>query len=278
MASGGNLLKRVAKAGLDMFWRFRPRSTTGRVIYYHSVHASLERSHRPDAFEKQMSWLRTEGYWTIRTSDIPAVIASADRRPWVAITFDDGYLDNLEVALPILQDHGFSATIYVVAGMVGQSEPTASGLGHKLYPNNRILTAPQIRQLQQAGMEIGSHSNQHLMASRLASDSAEKFEIDARKSKTTLEAIVDHPVTSYAYPNGQRGAYSTLTREILHDVGYETAATTMWGSVNGSSNPLELPRCEMSADDTLDEFVAKMTGKRDYRTAYQHISDRSRNW
>src|SRR3546814_20586318 len=73
----------------------------------------------------------------------------------VALTFDDAYENFYEYAFPILQQHGFTATVYAIAGMLGQSADWLIADGHAAPP---LMTASRLRELQAAKIEIGSHS------------------------------------------------------------------------------------------------------------------------
>ncbi len=263
---------------LDKAWSMRPASALSRIIYYHSVHPSLEGSHRPADFARQMEWLQEHGYRTVRMSEVPELLDDPNSEPFVAVTFDDGYADNLEFGVPILEALGFAATVFVVAGMVGEDRPIPSSRGHKLYADRPMLTKRDLAELVGAGIEVGSHGQDHLLASKQARESPRAFLEDVAKSRETLAEATGGDVTSFAYPNGQRGAFSRTTREVLFEAGFEAVATTIWGTLNGSSDALELPRCEIAAEDTIEEFAAKMTGKREYRRLYQRAFDRSRAW
>ncbi len=272
-------LRCVAETGLSRAWSLRPSCHGNRIIYYHSVTPEGVGGHTVVAFDAQLRWLADHGYRSVRLSEVRSSLPQPDApQPWVAITFDDGYADNLKFALPVLHKYGFTATCFVVAGMVGESRANSSNRGYKLYPNRDMLTAPELRELAAEGVEVGSHSYTHRQASELAALSPESLLDDLSLSRSVLTDLVGQSILSFSYPNGQRGAFSPETRALVHKAGYTTAATTMWGRVKPSSDILALPRCEIAASDSLQDFISKMTGGRDYRSAYQRLFDRSRVW
>jgi peptidoglycan/xylan/chitin deacetylase (PgdA/CDA1 family) len=271
-------VKEMGEKSLATIWALRPPTLANRIIYYHSVHPSFERSLPPAQFEEQVDWLNDHGYSAVTMSEVPQLIASEDARRWVAITFDDGYADNLEYAAPILESRGMSGTVFVIAGMVGEVEPKPSDIGHKLLPGRPMLTRSDLQDLVKAGIEIGSHGYGHRSAVETVRASKQDYLDDLTKSRQLLEDATATAVTSYAYPNGQKGAFNSTTRELLPRAGIQSAATTIWGSVKATSDVLELPRCEISPNDSLQDFVAKMNGMREYRRIYQLLFDRSRAW
>lgn len=214
------------------------------------------------------------------------------------ITFDDGYADNSEIALPILQKHGLTATFFVASGFLdggrmwndtvielvraatgpidfrslgyGRFEidspaarhaaiaalldslkylPVAQRLAEvdKLrsllplaLPEDLMMTSAQVRQLHQAGMEIGGHTVHHPILARMDADDARREIIDG---KTALEKIIDAPVRLFAYPNGKPGRdYLAEHALMVKEAGFEAAVSTSWGAARPGGNLFQLPR------------------------------------
>ena len=273
--------KQGLKAILDTAWSMRNPQYRNRILYYHSVHPTTSDSHTPDLFEKQLLWLKNNGYRSVLIRDIPLLMmknTNEDDRPWVAITFDDGYRDNVQYALPLLVDLGFMATFFIVAGMVKKEKAADSSYGYNLYPNRPMMTAGDLRTLVGAGMEVASHTVTHRMATRLMSLSSQFLVSELKESKKILETIIGDKVLSFSYPNGQRGAFSPETRTLITAQGYLAACTTMWGTVENNTDIFELPRCESDSTDSLAKFVMGIRGQREYRAFVHKVFDRSKVW
>lgn len=110
----------------------------------------------------------------------------------VSLTYDDGWVEHLKVAVPVLNAAGFKGTFYVCAG-TGFLGNTADG----------YLTRTQIQQISAAGHTIGSHTLTHPHLPQLTTAAAQK---EIANSKTTLEGIIGKPVTTFAYPYGEQNA------------------------------------------------------------------------
>ena len=273
--------KRALKAILDTVWSIRKPQYRNRILYYHSVHPADSHSHTPELFRKQILWLRENGYRSVLVRDIPLLRmknTDKDARPWVAITFDDGYRDNVRYALPVLSESGFKATFFVVAGMVRNGEAAVSSDGNRLFPQRPMLTTQDLRKLVNAGMEVGSHTLTHQMVTRVLSRSPESAIYELKESKRRLENIIGHKVSSFSYPNGQRGAFSHETRALIAAQGYLAACTTMWGMVENNTDIFELPRCEETSLGSLDKFAAGVSGQREYLALIYRMCDRSKVW
>ncbi len=108
------------------------------------------------------------------------------QRPLVSLTFDDGYRSHLEVATPVLRDAGLRGTFYVVSGFLGD-------------PKHRYLTEPMVKELFDAGMEIGSHTVDHERLSELRPRDVRHQLADSRKA---LEELIGVPVEDLASPYG----------------------------------------------------------------------------
>lgn len=217
----------------------------------------------------------------------------------VVVTFDDGYRDNHDRAMPILRSHGLPATFFVASGYLEGSmmwndvliESLRSAIGQVLdlsdydvgsrklasesdavelskllikkvkkwqqgdradfvsalaervafKPAGRLMMdEAEVRSLHKAGMEIGAHTVTHPILSTLSRE-ASRQEIST--SKAALEGIIGHPVSSFAYPNGQP-TKDFLERdvEIVKEVGFSAAATTTWGCVSTTFDRFLIPR------------------------------------
>ncbi|GAA3923184.1 polysaccharide deacetylase family protein [Luteimonas lutimaris] len=214
-------------------------STALPVLMYHGLHAGPDSRGRfdpvysvhPDAFTAQLDWLLRNGYRSIGAS---ARTATADGRR-VAITFDDGDVSNLEVALPLLRERGMVATFFITSGFVDQPG---------------MLSSAQVALLADAGMEIGAHGRSHAFLEDL-DDAALAAEL--RDSRTRLSALTGRAVESMALPGG-RG--SERERRAARALGY----THLFGSVPGPNrNPDRdrwLQRIAVTRGMALEEFAS----------------------
>jgi peptidoglycan/xylan/chitin deacetylase (PgdA/CDA1 family) len=272
-------LRNMAKRALAGVNGMLPARRENRVIYYHSVHPEAPESLRPELFRAQLEWLLEQGFRTVLMRDVPGLLRDAEAKsPWVAISFDDGYRDNFQVAVPILREFGCVATFFVVAGMVDEWVARRSQSGFMLYPDREMLTRKELAGLAAAGMEVGSHGLTHRLATDVERERHGAFGEELRASVELLSAASGKRVVSFSYPNGQRGAFSPATRAALHAAGLAVGATTIWGTVEAGVDVLELPRCGISCMDDLEEFKAKLVGRRDFLRLIHRVRRGSRVW
>ncbi|MFA7059995.1 MAG: polysaccharide deacetylase family protein [Pedobacter sp.] len=255
-----------------------PRRIRPRVVYYHSIHPSDKNSMHPDTFKSHLQWLIEHEYNIMSlTKFMNAFFGGSLPDRSVAVTFDDGYLDNFEFAIPILLDLKLEATFFVVSGLI-DSSPTSSNKGYKLLPDKLMLNKGMLREMHSFGMEIGSHSRTHANIRQTLETSANCAGQEAYSSKTDLEEILGENVTSFAYPNGQRGVFSDNTLSLLRKAGYQYGATTIWGSIGSSVHPLEIPRIEVRNNDSFQMLARKLTGKYDLKRLSHITLNNTKRW
>src|SRR5438552_3158168 len=136
-------------------------ATMPLVLMYHSVAPYDEDPHEvtmtPQRFERHMRWLRSRGLRGVSMAELLSARAEGRGRGLVGLTFDDGYQDFVTYALRVLRQYGFTATVFVLAGRLGgRNAWDAPG------PYRALLTADQVCQAAQSGMEIASHGLDHV--------------------------------------------------------------------------------------------------------------------
>ena len=158
-------------------------------------------------FARQLSWLRRRGYQTVDLDLVaryargdPEAAAALPPKPF-AITFDDGYRDNLELALPCLQRFGFSATLFVVTGAIGALNDFDPAGREGPLP---MLTAEEIRVLRRAGVSIGAHTHTHPATLTTLDDESLRRELV--RPRELLEDLLQEPVVHFSYPHSQTDA------------------------------------------------------------------------
>jgi peptidoglycan/xylan/chitin deacetylase (PgdA/CDA1 family) len=151
-----------------------------------------------DLFERQIRWLASHGYTSIRATDWLAWVHEGKPLPAkpILLTFDDGYADMAQCALPILKQYGFGGLVFVVSSFIGHTNQWDEAQG---YPSVPLMTAEQIRRWARQGMEFGAHSRTHVDLTRLG---PERLEEEVAGSGKELEEILQTRITSFAYPCG----------------------------------------------------------------------------
>jgi peptidoglycan/xylan/chitin deacetylase (PgdA/CDA1 family) len=236
------------------------------IFMYHNI-ASAPRGLRrwrslyvnPGAFSRQMWLLHRFGYTGLSMSAAMPYLRGEKQGRVAVITLDDGYADNLDNALPVLQRYGFSATCYVVSGGIGQfNQWDAERLGVR----KPLMTADQVRAWHDGGMEIGAHTRTH---PRLTQCTDAQLRDEIQGSKTDLEDCLDAPVTQFCYPYGDM---DDRVAQVTQEAGYTAATTTQRGRASSGMNLLRLPRVQVARHHILPQFAMRaFSGYEDRRKA-----------
>jgi peptidoglycan/xylan/chitin deacetylase (PgdA/CDA1 family) len=182
----------------------------------------------PADFAAQMRWLERAGFRTITERqffDALELGGRLPRRP-ILLTFDDGYRDVLGKASPVLARLHMDATAYVITSRISGADTS-------------FLTWPQLAILERRGIEIGSHTVDHLELPGLSDSEVLRELVDSRRR---LELHLHGPVQWFAYPGG---AFDARTEALVRRAGYVLAATTKLGAQQDAQRPFELHRFEI---------------------------------
>lgn len=221
----------------------------GTIFLYHRVANVSDDPHKlsvsPVNFREQLKYIK-ENYQVIALKELAGkVLRKEMKRGLAAITFDDGYADNLYTALPILEEFGLPATIFVMPGAFFWQDRT------KEEDRGRNLTKEELLKLADHPLvEIGAHTMTH---PNLAKISAERQQEEIAESKKTLERILGKRAELFAYPFGSKDAFTEETEKIVRKNGFLSAVSTMRRNVFHFSNPFALPRINIRNCD-ISEF------------------------
>lgn len=208
----------------------------------------------PAAFARQMAFLSLLGYRGLSMSSLMPYLKGERSGKVVGITFDDGYLNNLTHALPVLLKHGFSSTVYAVSQQLGKTNQWDREAGIAPTP---LMNAQQLRQWLVAGQEVGAHTRHHVRLTQ-ADDSTCGDEISACRSE--LESMMNAPVRHFCYPYGE---YAPGHMAQALAAGFETATTTQRSRCQLGEDLMQLPRVPVVRSTTLPVLWLKLA------TAYE---------
>lgn len=208
-----------------------------KTVVYHTIAAPQaplpsDIDVSPERFEKHLRWLAER-----RKQVVPLrkFLSVSEKANLIAITFDDGFKDNLTVALPLLEKYDLPMTLFVAAGFIGKKNYlTTQDIG-------KMASHPLIT--------VGSHGFGHLHLSRLSADEA-RFEL--LESKKMLEEITNKEVDLLAYPYGD---CDLQVEKLSQECGYRAA----WSVWNGKNTNFSRWRVPLGRNDNLLRFAAKIS-------------------
>jgi len=203
----------------------------------------------PTAFASQMRWLHRLGYQGLDMTALMPYVRGEKSGKVVGITLDDGYQSNVHHALPILKRYGFSATSYVVSGLLGKSNQWDSSLG---IPQAPLMTPQELQAWVNGGMEVGSHTCSHANLSQLTLTQVLE---DLRQSKWDLEQLLQKPVTQFCYPYGH---FLPEHEDLVFEAGYVAATTTHRGRACAADRMSALPRVPVVRSTHTAQFLLKV--------------------
>jgi len=229
------------------------------VLMYHSITRTPNPPTRtlsvtPEAFAEQMALLANWDFHPVTTTQL----ADSWRRPCsmervlppqpVLVTFDDGYEGVHRHALPVLAEHGFSASLFVSTGWLRGAHRTGGAL-------DTMLDWDQVRELADAGVEIGGHSHTHPELDRL-DDDALRFEL-TRCKEIVADELGTVP-TSFAYPYGYS---SRRVRTAVRAAGFAQALAVGNALACRTQGPYALRRVTVRHSTSIQEFERLIEGR-----------------
>ena len=178
----------------------------------------------------------------------------------LAITFDDGYLDNLTTASPVLTERNLPACFFLATGYIGTER--VPGWDADANVESAWMTWDQVRQLRRLGFEIGAHTVNHVNLGD--AETFERFraapfpkhwdvdvdsetaELEIVESKRHLERELGEPVRFFSYPFGRRENITQRNRDIIRRSGFSCCCSAHGGTVDATSSPFDLARIAVS--------------------------------
>lgn len=225
------------------------------ILVYHQIDTPPPRAPMrglvvaPQTFAWQMRMLALLGFRGLSMRDLEPYRRGERAGKVAGITFDDGYRNNLQHALPVLLRHGFTASCYAVSGQIGGSNKWDGPIG---VPSKPLMDQADLRHWTQAGMEVGAHTRDHLDLTKIDLAAARNQIVGCRAD---LEDALDAPVHHFCYPYGHFDARHVA---LVRQAGYRTATTMRRGRAAPDADPLRLPRVLVARSTHPGYFFLKL--------------------
>ncbi len=214
-----------------------PRGTSFRSLTVH-----------PKSFKRQMFWMRKLGYRGLSMRDLMPYLKGELNGKVFGITFDDGFRNVFQHALPVLTQLGFTSTNYLVANQFDGGNVWDA---QNNVPFSPLMSQTEAREWTQAGQEVGSHTLDHV---HLLDLSFEQARHQIAHSRHMLSEAVNAEVTAFCYPYGQ---FSPEHADLVIKAGYRSATTTQRGLARAKDSPFLLPRVGVWRSTHLLQFFQK---------------------
>jgi peptidoglycan/xylan/chitin deacetylase (PgdA/CDA1 family) len=226
-----------------------------RILFYHRVSDDRDAlAVSPRRFREQMNFLAAGGYRVVDAVEAAGLLVRGEvLSKTIGLNFDDGYLDVAQNALPVLEEHGFRATVFVPTGVI---DGTATFRWYRRQPP--LLTWDQIVELDAAGtLRFEAHTVSHPNLLTL-DDEAAREEIGG--SRYALEARLGRSVEAFCYP---AGLFGERERRLVAEAGFTIGVSCEPGVNVPGADLLALRRRQVDPRDSLLDFRAKVGGGHD---------------
>lgn len=274
----------------------RPTESLGEkipVLMYHSISVDAEHgispyyrlNTHPNIFRRHMSLLKEWGYVGITLDEALKSLGgeqTLEGRAPVVITFDDGFQDFYTAAFPVLQEFGFSATMFLPTSFIANSRRAFRPKGGSDLDSNRsgdrnCLTWQEIHEMSRYGVEFGSHTVTH---PKLYDLTWAEIESELSNSKSQIEDQIGCAVTTFGYPYAFPEGDVKFVKELgcaLRSAGYAAAATTRVGRLTREGDRFFVPRLPVNSCDDDLLFAAKLNGAYDWVGRLQYFRKKLRS-
>ena len=242
------------------------------ILMYHSIskpndtfsHPYYEVCTSPETFEMHMKFLYENNYHVISLNQALNLLNCSNElhkkksykpiKPYVVLTFDDGFRNFYTQAVPVLQKYGFSASVFVPTAYIGDKGE------RKKFNGEKCLTWYEIQKLTRQGFSFGSHTVTH---PKLIELTRREIEYELRHSREVLKKKIGHFTDTfcfpYAFPQQNRVFLNTLS-SIMQKCGYQVGLTTQIGTVSCKKVSLFLPRIPINDYDDISFLKSKLNG------------------
>jgi peptidoglycan/xylan/chitin deacetylase (PgdA/CDA1 family) len=236
------------------------------ILCYHNIRRPPETGRfnllyvSPEKFERQLWTLRRLGLRGVATGEGVRHLERRTKGHFVVLTFDDGYVDTLTEALPLLKQYGCTATCYLVSDAIGGYNEWDA---EYLQERKPLMGPEQVQAWLAAGMEIGSHSRSH---PRLQGLDARAMEHEIAGSRAVLQEAFGVPIEHFSYP------YGDLTAAAVEQViraGYRSAVSVAPGPAAPGIPLHRLPRMLVNGDHGWSRFLLKVAAPYEYLVSWR---------
>jgi peptidoglycan/xylan/chitin deacetylase (PgdA/CDA1 family) len=230
------------------------------LLMYHSISTDAGPRFRkftlsPEMFSAHLGYLFENQYTPLTVAQLADLMqdgpSSLPERP-VVITFDDGFMDFYESAMPALHKYSFPATLFIVTGLV---DGCSTWLKPEREDKRKMLAWSQIVEIDRAGIECGPHSHTHADLDIVPADLARK---EIVLSKEVLEQKLGHAVTTFCYPYGH---FDIRVREMVEQAGYRAACAVRNAMSHLHDHRFSLARITISNSTTVPQLAALLNGR-----------------
>lgn len=229
------------RVGLIYIVPLAQRAMNIPILTYHSIDESGSViSMPPGVFRRQMKFLSETGWNVVALNDLARMLP--DRRPisekTAVLTFDDGFQNFYTEAFPVLEEYGFTATVFLVTDCVGKhnfwenKEDGSTGM-----PLGKLLSWDEIKELSKSGIDFGAHSVSHPDLTKIPLEEARREIIE---SKSAIEQHLGTAAATFAYPYGH---FNEQVKEIVKD-NFAAAVSTNLGKVTTGNDIHALKRLD----------------------------------